>query len=106
MEVHRFGHWGPGWFEIILIHPDHAKAVAEWEGALSEYPVASETDFSKLEYEEACAAWQQASIRERVELLQRAHYGGRLTVALLMQARRDDMPSDDNGCIQERLLGS
>ena len=21
VEVHRFGHWGPGWFEIIIVRP-------------------------------------------------------------------------------------
>jgi hypothetical protein len=21
VEVHRFGHWGPGWFEIIIVAP-------------------------------------------------------------------------------------
>ena len=23
VEVHRFGHWGPGWIEIILVDPGH-----------------------------------------------------------------------------------
>jgi len=29
-SIHRFGHWGPGWFEIILVKPGtRACAVAE-----------------------------------------------------------------------------
>lgn len=27
-EVHRFGHWGPGWFEIILVHPERTDRTA------------------------------------------------------------------------------
>jgi hypothetical protein len=25
VEVHRFGHWMQGWFEIILVSPEHRK---------------------------------------------------------------------------------
>lgn len=33
-ESHRFGHWGPGWFEIILVRPgSHCAKVAEKIGA-------------------------------------------------------------------------
>lgn len=27
VEVHRFGHWGPGWYEIIIAHPSLASKV-------------------------------------------------------------------------------
>ena len=48
-EVHRFGHWGPGWFEIILLHPDRAQEADEIEGALAHYPILSDDDHSELE---------------------------------------------------------
>lgn len=57
VEVHRFGHWGPGWFEVILAHPDHGKAVAEMKCALADYPVLNDTDFSEREYEEQSQAF-------------------------------------------------
>jgi hypothetical protein len=28
VEVHRFGHWGPGWYEIIIIDPKAEDIVA------------------------------------------------------------------------------
>lgn len=36
MEVHRFGHWANGWFEIILVRPDSpaAKRAEYWEKKL------------------------------------------------------------------------
>ncbi len=51
-EVHRFGHWGPGWFEIVLIRPDSACFVEceEIEGALENYPVLDESDYSEREW--------------------------------------------------------
>src|SRR5688572_9599267 len=39
-EIHRFGHWANGWFELMLIRPgsEAAKVAELWENALSEYP--------------------------------------------------------------------
>lgn len=54
-ETHRFGHWGPGWFEIILVRPTspcHALAL-ELAESLADYPVLDEEAFSELEYDEA-----------------------------------------------------
>jgi hypothetical protein len=63
-EVHRFGHWGPGWFEIIILHPDRESEADEIEGALANYPVLSDDDFSGLESEETFEAWQHGAQRE------------------------------------------
>lgn len=72
VEVHRFGHWGPGWFEIIIVKPDtpQADTATEIEGALSDYPVLDEEDFSRRETEETEAYWDNMSTSERVEYLQ------------------------------------
>lgn len=53
VEIHRFGHWGPGWFEIVLVRPGTpAEAEAErLAGALEDYPLLNEDDHSRREYE-------------------------------------------------------
>lgn len=50
-----FGHWGVGWVEEIVwdaSREDVREHVESWELALSDYPCASEEDFSALEHEE------------------------------------------------------
>ena len=53
-QIHRFGHWGPGWFELILINPECASLVKyaeECESALSGYPVLDEGNYSQKQWE-------------------------------------------------------
>lgn len=72
VEVHRFGHWACGWFEVILVRPGtpEAKNAEAWEAALSDYPVASEDDFSDEEYEEANLTWRNCyRPAERIEYI-------------------------------------
>lgn len=61
VEVHRFGHWGPGWFEIIIIDPadeSRVKIAEDIEAALEDYPVLDEEDWSRREYESYTDSWQ------------------------------------------------
>lgn len=60
VEVHRFGHWACGWFEIILIKPgtDAATEAERIEAALSDYPILDDSDFSEREHEAAQQAWR------------------------------------------------
>ena len=58
LEVHRFGHWGPGWFEIILLHPSRQGEGEEIERRLENYPVLDDDDFSEREYEAANDIWR------------------------------------------------
>ena len=51
LEVHRFGHWAWGWFEIALLHPDREEEGNEIEECLLEYPVFDDEDYSNREYE-------------------------------------------------------
>lgn len=54
VQIHRFGHWGFGWFERIYIRRDHPRAietVASWVNALSDYPVADDEHYSATEWE-------------------------------------------------------
>lgn len=59
-EVHRFNHWGPGWFEIILIRPDSAAEHigVEMEASLATYPVLSEERWSEYEHADADEVWR------------------------------------------------
>lgn len=53
-----FGHWGVGWVDEIAFdasREDVCEAVARWESALADYPVADESDYSELEQEELVA---------------------------------------------------
>ncbi len=88
-ETHRFGHWGPGWFEIILVR---AKSTAhttaeDIASALSDYPVLDDEDFSEREYEEACEAWLCTNLGDRVDIC-RDHS------ISIFAARRDEIPQD------------
>lgn len=58
VQVHRFGHWGPGWFEIIVVHPSRESEAEEIEKSLENYPVLDEDDMSRRETEEAWEDWK------------------------------------------------
>lgn len=91
-EIHRFGHWGPGWFEIILLDPSRPELVAwaeDWARALADYPVASDNHYSELEWNETCEAWERASLRDRIEAI------GRAGDCSIFAARRDELPESD-----------
>lgn len=67
VEVHRFGHWANGWYEIILINPTAEKLVAigeDIERGLENYPVLNEEDFSRRETEEFQRMWHSYLCRE------------------------------------------
>lgn len=58
-EVHRFGHWGPGWFEIILVRPESEAAARAQELAdrMSDYCILDESDYSELATENEERQW-------------------------------------------------
>lgn len=72
VEVHRFGHWGPGWFEIILARPgtEAAGKLTEWAERLADYPVADEEDFSELESEDEAESWDAWGRRDWARAVQ------------------------------------
>lgn len=53
-ETHGFNHWGPGWFDIIIVQPDSPaqKIAEEIEESLVNYPVLDECLFSEYEADE------------------------------------------------------
>ena len=57
VEVHRFGHWGPGWYEIIIADPSRAPEVEALYKALEDYPLLDEDDYSDRSYSQQCETW-------------------------------------------------
>lgn len=98
VEVHRFGHWACGWFEIIIVDPNSpaAEIAQDIDNSLADYPILDESDYSEREWERAGSYWEQCSISERVEWCQR--YG-----ASIFAARRDYIPEDDSGELMRAL---
>ena len=93
--VASMGHWACGWYEIFLIHKDDAPALQaadEWACALADYPVADELRWSEMEWEAVGEYWERASLRERIEELERAGLS-------IFAARRDEFPEDPSGSL-------
>jgi len=54
VEVHRFDHWGPGWFEIIIVDPNSEKAqvASDIKARLQTYTVLDEESLALMELKE------------------------------------------------------
>ena len=71
MQIHRFGHWGPGWFEIIIVNPENKKvmeAAMDIETWLAGYPILDEQDYSRREWDMMEEAWGWMGLPERIEI--------------------------------------
>jgi hypothetical protein len=90
VQVHRFGHWANGWFEIIIVQPGTpaAKEAESIEASLSDYPVLDDSDFSDREYAYAETVWSNMRLRDRVEMAPKYGYH-------VMASRRDVLPQCD-----------
>jgi hypothetical protein len=100
VEVHRFGHWGPGWFEIIIIDPttqSKVKIAADAERDLADYPILDETDYSQREYDASCEVWDSFCLSDKVELCQKEGVS-------VFQARRANPYDTEIDSPQEALL--
>lgn len=91
-EVASFNHWGPGWYEIILVRPGTPCQVYgdTIEARLEDYPVLDEEDWCTREFEAACEAWEYLSLSERVEAIQ----GSSECTASIFAARSGGFPQD------------
>lgn len=71
VEVHRFGHWGHGWYEIALVRPgtDAALAAGRVEARLADYGLLDEDDLSAREMESYNEAWESWGAREFAQAL-------------------------------------
>ena len=67
-EEHSFGHWGPGWFALILVRPgSKAAGVAEEiERAIENYPVLDDEKLSAIEWDDAERHWRALPIKDRI----------------------------------------
>lgn len=71
-EVHRFGHWACGWFEILVVRPGTAaaKAAEGIESALADYPVLDDDDHCEREQAAADETWRCCySDAERIDYI-------------------------------------
>jgi hypothetical protein len=71
-EIHRFGHWANGWFEILLIKPTERGAawIYDTERAIADYPILDEMKLSELEHDhesEAFDNWAESELNGAIE---------------------------------------
>jgi hypothetical protein len=104
-----FGHWGVGWVEEITWNAGNAEladAVAAWEAALADYPVADDEDHSALELEgmvEWCDSlrlegYGRHGVEHVVSPLVEGDFGERLASLIFERfsaTRPDDAPGED-----------
>lgn len=71
VEILEFGHWACGWVKHIFVRPgsEAAKCIEKWEGALANYPIASEEDYSDLQWSTAFDRWGSYTPEGRVRAL-------------------------------------
>lgn len=98
----RAGHWAVGWVEYLMVRPDAPQAVLEAAQAIkdeiAEYPILDEDHFSKLEWTERCDYWASMSVRHRATVIKDSGCD-----VSLFAARRDELPRDDSGRLEEWL---
>jgi hypothetical protein len=94
-ELHRFGHWGNGWFELFIVRAgsEAAKKAEKMADALSDYPILDEHLHSEYEEQAKQAYWKNMSLKERVRLIGNRNQIGQRYLSI-MAARRDEYPSE------------
>lgn len=101
VEVHRFGHWGPGWFEIIIVDPEAPEkilvALGEAVCALGSYPILNDDDFSERESNAVLDSWELMSLGDKIDYVTKA--GG---CYLLARYNLYEM-SEVNAAVQQRV---
>lgn len=69
VEIHRFGHWACGWFEIVLVSPDRSDEISELKNSLDSYPILDEDDYYREESELAYESFKSYGEEELIDLL-------------------------------------
>lgn len=70
-EVHRMGHWGPGWVEVLLVNPNQKNLCEEVGHALArleDHPVLDGDVLAELETEVISENWRWYRERFRADL--------------------------------------
>lgn len=72
-EVHRFGHWGPGWFEVIVVKPtpEGLELAGQIASSLGDYPILDEMDHSERELEAVYQNWTGWQEREFLDAIEK-----------------------------------
>ena len=90
-ELHRFGHWACGWYEIVIVRPGspaqvEAEAIAS---RLEVYHLLDEDDLSERETAAADECWKHLRSAERIDYIRenRDEFELESFVELLRQAR-------------------
>ena len=100
VQIHRFSHWGCGWFELILIDPADTEKVEicdELLKLLEEYPVLDDERFSDMEWEKATDYWKWLNLDEKIDLCKKHDCN-------IFSARHNYIPVDDTGSLFEYLV--
>jgi hypothetical protein len=69
VQIHRFGHWACGWYELLLVHPYLTERAEEICDALNSYPVWDEEDLSERELDESIRIWKHSDLKDRLHYL-------------------------------------
>lgn len=77
VETHRFGHWGPGWVEIILVAPSEAATafVEDMERGLEDYPILDEHAWAEEELEDQIQSIQNCYLPQITRAIENAIWG-------------------------------
>lgn len=71
-----FGHWACGWIELLLVHPGIEELVEVAEETYTylheEYPILSEDEYYRKEWNKKEEIWVDMSIKERMWYLEKA----------------------------------
>lgn len=104
--IARASHWAVGWVDTLYIHESLAVACQQADDLLDRiesYPILDEDHFSELEDTEAHTAWESSSFADRLHYIRGTRTDGKPTSCFAI--RHAYPPGDDQGTIQDRLLG-
>jgi len=99
VRVERFGHWGCGWFELILVDPKDTKALEtaySIKRCLQEYVLLDDSDFSEREFEQqledfdTCHGYFERNFAEALGLENDDLEGNREDLETLLRAAFQD----------------
>lgn len=68
VQVHRFGHWACGWFELLLVAPERASEAEAIQDKIDSYPVLNEDKYYTACSEARDKFWNECSISARVDM--------------------------------------
>ena len=105
VEVHRFGHWACGWFEVILAEPGRLVDAFTVAKRLDDHPVLDEDDLCRREWEAAAETWRTFhGVAGRIRWIREHGHTCETLGDLLACVRGDEVPMPPNGDIHS-LVG-